>query len=129
MRRALATPLLAVVLTLLFLPPAARAQAESVAVIPASGSQSETFLFLGKGFSPGAVLVVAFAAPDGQIIGWYQKGTSDPFIITADELGSWAFSVLPSEELVGFPLGEWTATFCLVGSHEYCYSGTFTITD
>ncbi|MFN8533453.1 MAG: hypothetical protein U0556_07885 [Dehalococcoidia bacterium] len=119
----------ALVLVALFaLAPAVSAvHAEGVSVSPAAGSQHETFTFSGSGFEPGTQLVVAFVAPDGQTVNWYQQGTTDPFIITADDYGDWTFSVLPVEELAGFPAGEWAAAFCVVGGTESCFSGTFTI--
>jgi hypothetical protein len=118
------TALIVAVAALTLLVMAERAKAQSVVVMPRSGSQFQSFTFIGSGFMPEAELEAVFTSPDGEDFPYYVDG--DRSVITASSRGSFRVTVVPAVDFAGARPGRWTATFCLTDSSS-CWKVSFTV--
>jgi hypothetical protein len=105
--------------------PAAVASADSsIVVTPGSGTQDDTFTFVGSGFAPGQQLSELFVSPEGTQY-TYQINGENAVLVASDE-GTFATSVFPRNDFAGSSAGDWIVRFCEVDTGN-CYSTTITI--
>jgi hypothetical protein len=104
--------------------------AESIVVSPAAGYRTDTFVFVGADFRPGARMEALFTLPDGSQFVFVDGQTKERARVIADEQGSWTFTILP-DDLRDIPPGQIGVKFCGADTNftENCYVGSFTLLD
>jgi len=99
------------------------ARAEEFFVAPPAGSQTEPFLFSGRGFRPGAPLEETYTAPNGTEFTAFVSG--QPAVVIVEPDGTFAIPVVPAVDFTGAPFGVWEAEFCY--SDGNCWTVNFTV--
>jgi hypothetical protein len=94
----------------------------SVGIVPASGSQTDTYTVGGSGIQPGLALDINFSSPGGTVFS--TAALNQP--VATDGDGNFSFGFVPATEFQGESLGTWTAQVCVSGT-DSCVSGTFII--
>jgi len=115
-----AAPVAAALLLLSIAAPAAADP--SVGILPAAGSQSDTFTVGGSGIDPGTALDINFTSPGGTVFSTANLNQ----VVVVDADGNFSFPFVPTTEFVGESLGTWTAQVCVSGTNT-CVSGGFDI--
>jgi hypothetical protein len=96
----------------------------TISVTPGSGTQDDTFVFTGIGFTPGTILAVVYQDPSGtQYTYTLPDGTPD--VLTADADGNWILTVYPRTDFAGAYAGTWAVAFCTPSGS--CFTGTIDI--
>jgi hypothetical protein len=98
------------------------AQAGSLTIAPASGSQSDTYTIQGTDLPAGLALDIHFMSPDGNA---YSTAALNQVVVVADD-GSFTFQFVPTNEFAGESLGTWTSQICTAGTDD-CVQTTFDI--
>ena len=101
---------------------AAPANAGSLTIAPASGSQSDTYTIQGADLPAGLALDIDFMSPDGNV---YPTAALNQVVVVADD-GSFTFQFVPTNEFAGESLGTWTSQICTAGTDD-CVQTTFDI--
>ncbi len=94
----------------------------SVGIVPAAGSQIETFTVSGSGLTPGMALDINFSSPEGTVFTTAALNQ----VVVVDGDGNFAFPFVPTMEFTGASLGTWTAQVCVSGT-DGCVQGGFDI--
>jgi len=98
------------------------ANAGSLTIAPASGSQSDTYTIQGTDLPAGLALDIHFMSPDGNV---YSTAALNQVVVVADD-GSFTFQFVPTNEFAGESLGTWTSQICTAGTDD-CVQTTFDI--
>jgi hypothetical protein len=92
-----------------------------------SGVATDTFVFSGGGFEPGAVLRAKYMTPSGKEYGFSASYGEATFVADGD--GKWSLSFTPARSPSNdAAAGEWKFSFCMANDATVCYQSALTVT-